>query len=73
MNAICIKCWNPDTVVKMHLDGSGVFECAECDETFTCDEVKDCLEAMQSKWVKLLTWAEAYPAEEATEETAEAK
>jgi hypothetical protein len=61
MNAICIKCWNPDALVKMHLDGSGEFECAECEETFTCEEVKDTLEAMQGKWSKLIGWAESYP------------
>ncbi|VTU02763.1 unnamed protein product [Gemmataceae bacterium] len=61
MNAVCIKCWNPEAVVKMHLDGSGDFECAECEETFSCAEVKDCLKAMQERWGKLMKWVEAYP------------
>jgi hypothetical protein len=63
MDAICIKCWNPDALVKMHLDGSGEFECAECEEVFTCKEVRTTLEAMQTQWAKLLEWAEAYPKE----------
>jgi hypothetical protein len=64
MNAICIKCWNVDAVVKMHLDGSGVFECEECGETFECAEVRETLEAMQKGWGRLLKWAEAYPKDE---------
>ena len=64
MNAICIKCWDKDALVKMHLDGSGDFECNTCDETFTCAEVRDTLAAMQGKWAKLLGWAESYPADE---------
>ena len=66
MNAICIKCWNPDAVVTMDLDGTCDFHCVECDETFTCEEVRKTLEAMQKGWGKLLKWAESYPqAEEA--------
>lgn len=70
MNAICIKCWNPDALVKLHMDGSGVFECEECGETFECGEVRDTMEAMQTKWARLIGWAEAYPKDE---ETADAK
>lgn len=65
MNAICIKCWNPDALVKMHLDGSKEFECAECEETFTCQDVRETMEAMQKGWSKLIKWAESYPADEA--------
>lgn len=63
MKAICIKCWNPDAVVRMDLDGSKEFVCVECEETFSCQEVKDTLAAMQKGWSKLLTWAESYPVE----------
>jgi hypothetical protein len=66
MNAICIKCWSPEALVKMHLDGSGDFECDECGETFTCQEVRDTLEAVQGKWSRLIGWAESYPKEDAT-------
>lgn len=61
MNAVCIKCWNPEALVKLHMDGSGEFECGECEETFTCAEVRETLEAMQTKWAKLIGWAESYP------------
>jgi hypothetical protein len=73
MNAICIKCWDPEALVKLHMDGSGVFECNECEETFACSEVRDTLAAMQGKWAKLIGWAEAYPQEEEAEEAEEAK
>lgn len=63
MDAICIKCWNPDARVDMHLDGSCTFECTECGETFDRDEVRCCLKALEAKWVKLLKWADAYPTE----------
>lgn len=61
VNAVCIKCWNPDALVKMHLDATGDFECGECEETFTCEEVRDCLDAMKNQWEKLIGWAESYP------------
>ena len=61
MHAICIKCWDPEALVKMHLDGSGAFECAECEESFTCEEVRGALDAMQKGWGKLIRWAESYP------------
>lgn len=64
MKAICIKCWNPDAVVSMDLDGSREFCCIECEERFTCEEVKETLEAMQKGWGKLLKWADAYPKDE---------
>lgn len=61
MNALCIKCWNPDAVVKMSLVEEWGFECAECGEEFTCEEVKEAIEAMQKGWGRLLKWAESYP------------
>lgn len=64
MNAICIKCWNPDARVDLHCDGSGTFECTECGETFDRDDVRVTLEAMQKGWAKLIKWADAYPQEE---------
>jgi hypothetical protein len=64
VNAICIKCWNPDALVKMHMDGSGVFECAECGEEFKCEEVRETMEAMRAGWEKLIGWAESYPKSE---------
>lgn len=64
MKAVCIRCWNPDALVQMDLDGSREFECAECNERFTCEEVRDALDAMKAGWEKLIVWAEAYPAEE---------
>lgn len=69
MNAICIKCWDPDATVTMDLDGSCLFRCRDCDEEFEPSEVRDCLQAMQGKWARLLKWADAYP----QEETADAK
>jgi hypothetical protein len=70
MKAICIKCWDADATVKLHMDGSGDFECGGCDESFTCAEVRDTLDAMKRGWEKLIGWAESYPVEE--EEEAEA-
>lgn len=64
MNAVCIKCWDTDAVVRMALDGTREFSCAECDETFTCDEVRDTLAALQKGWGPLLKWADAYPTDE---------
>ena len=64
MNAICIKCWNPDAIVKLHLDGTKDLECGECEEVFNCAEVRDCLAVMQGKWAKLLKWVDACPDEE---------
>jgi hypothetical protein len=69
MKAICIKCWNPDALVTMDLDGSGKFHCTECEEDFDRDEVRECLDAMARRWKRLLAWADAYPAEE-TEDAA---
>ena len=68
MNAICIKCWNPDAVVHMDLDGTCQFECKECGETFDREDVRSCLQAMNAKWERLLKWADAYPEDDATEE-----
>lgn len=67
MKAICIKCWDADAVVTMDLDGSREFECRECSERFTVEEVRDALDAMKAGWDKLIGWAESYPAEEETE------
>lgn len=64
MNAVCIKCWNPDAVVKMAMVEEWAFECAECGEEFTCEEVRGCLSAMQKQWAKLIVWAESYPKDE---------
>ncbi len=65
MRAICIKCWDEDALVTMHLDGSDTFECAECGEKFSCSDVRDTLRAMRNAWEKLLVWAEAYPKDDA--------
>lgn len=70
MKAICIKCWNPDALVKLHCDGSGMFECAECGEEFDRDAVHSALAAMRKGWAKLIKWADAYPVEEPEEVTA---
>jgi hypothetical protein len=43
------------------MDGTGYFECAECEETFHCEEVETTLEAMKNQWESLLTWVKAYP------------
>lgn len=64
MRAICIECWDKDAVVCLDMDGSGQFRCGGCDAEFTCEEVRDKLEAMKAGWSKLLAWAESYPAEE---------
>jgi hypothetical protein len=64
MNAICIKCWNPDAMVTMDMDGTCLFHCGECNEDFTPDEVRESLKEMQSKWGKLLKWVDAYPKDE---------
>lgn len=55
MKAICIKCWNPDAVVTMDLDGTKEFQCVECEERFTCGDVRETLEAMKKGWEKLTT------------------
>jgi len=64
MKALCIKCWDPEAVVNMDLDGTCQFECRECGETFDRGEVRAALDAMRKGWAKLLAWADAYPAEE---------
>jgi hypothetical protein len=64
MNAVCIKCWDVSALVTMDLDGSREFVCTGCEERFTCDEVNECLAAMQKGWAKLIKWAESYPADE---------
>ncbi|MDY3555280.1 hypothetical protein R5W24_004421 [Gemmata sp. JC717] len=61
MKAACIKCWNPDALVTMDLDGSALFRCSECEEEFTRDDVRGALEAVQRGWSRLLAWADAYP------------
>jgi hypothetical protein len=63
MKAICIKCWNPDALVSMDLDGTGEFECHACEERFTCEEVRQTLDAMKTSWERLIGWAESYPKE----------
>jgi hypothetical protein len=63
MRAICIKCWNPDALVTMDLDGTKQFRCTECEEEFECKEVRETLEAMKAGWEKLIGWAESYPGE----------
>jgi transcription initiation factor IIE alpha subunit len=63
MNAVCIKCWSSDAVVKMRLTEEAGFECEECGEEFTCAEVRETLEAMKTSWEKLIGWAESYPKE----------
>lgn len=65
MRAICIRCWNPESVVKMHLDGSGDFECSECQETFGPDEVEAAFSSAKAAWSRILEWARAYPTEQA--------
>lgn len=64
MNVVCIKCWDADAVVKLHLDGSNELECNECGETFTCGEVREKLDAMVKGWGRVLKWIEAVPVEE---------
>jgi transcription initiation factor IIE alpha subunit len=61
VQAICIRCWNPEAVVVMNLVPDANFTCNDCGEDFTCADVREQLNAMQSKWAKLLAWAEAYP------------
>ena len=61
MRAVCIKCWDADSLVKLHCDGSGYFECEGCGETFHCAEVREVLSATRERWEKLIKWAEAYP------------
>lgn len=63
MNVVCIKCWSESSLVKLHLDGSEMFECHECGETFTCEDVRGTIQAA-AKWVKVLKWLEAAPVEE---------
>jgi|GEM_PF-7105507 len=65
MNAICIKCWDASALVCMDLDGSREFRCTGCEETFTCEEVRQTLDAMKRGWERLIGWAESYPVEEA--------
>lgn len=65
MKAICVECWDPDANVTLDMDGTGQFRCQGCDAEFTCEEVREKLEAMQKGWGKLLAWAESYPKEEA--------
>lgn len=60
MGAICIKCMNPDAIVKLHLDGSRDLECGECGEVFKCEDVRAAMDAMKN-WEKLLPLIEAFP------------
>lgn len=56
MNLTCIKC-GVEGLIKLHLDDCQTFECGECDETFTCDEVRDVV----NQWGRMLAWVEAAP------------
>lgn len=64
MNVVCIKCWDADAVVKLHLDDVDTFECEGCSETFGCGEVREKLDAMRKGWERVLKWVEAAPVEE---------
>lgn len=63
MQVVCIKCWDADAVVKLHLDGSETFECEGCGETFECADVRLMLDAAK-KWGRVLKWIDAAPVEE---------
>ncbi|MBM3983646.1 MAG: hypothetical protein FJ304_25920 [Planctomycetes bacterium] len=63
MQVTCIKCWDADALVKLHLDGSQVFECEGCDEKFECADVRGMIEVAK-KWAAVLKWVEAAPVEE---------
>jgi transposase-like protein len=63
MNVVCIKCWSENSLVKLHLDGSNEFECAGCEESFTCEDVRAAIDAAK-KWEKVLKWIDAAPEEE---------
>lgn len=63
MNVVCIKCWAENALVKLHLDGSNDIECAECEETFTCEDVRGVIENAK-KWERVLKWIDAAPVEE---------
>jgi hypothetical protein len=65
MNLTCIKC-GVEGLIKLHLDDCQTFECGECDEAFTCDEVR----GVVSQWAKVLAWVETAPVEAKAEAAA---
>ncbi len=62
MQVTCVKCWDADAVVKLHLDGTQTFECEGCGETFECAHVRQVIDAAK-RWERVLAWVEAAPLE----------
>lgn len=61
MRALCIKCWDREAEVIMRLDGSCQFECNECGERFTPQEVRETLASLQAVWPPILEWIDECP------------
>lgn len=51
----CIRCGQQ--AMKVKLDDTSAFECAECGEEFTTADVRDVLE----RWAAVLAWVESAP------------
>ncbi len=70
LNAVCagcLVCGDDDALVKLHLDGDGVFECDDCGKCFTIEEVKASPRARSLPWSRIIPWVEAYPLTDDTE------
>lgn len=59
-NLKCIKC-SEEGCIKLHLDDLTTFECNECSETFTVEEI----EAHVKEWQRCLAWVGTASAVEA--------
>jgi hypothetical protein len=57
MNAICLKCLDPDAVLKLDLADGNTISCESCNEEFSVIDVRRVLDG----WAKLLPWLEANP------------
>lgn len=59
-NLKCIKCSESDCIM-LHLDDCTTFQCRECEETFTAEDVA----AHVAEWQRCLAWVATATAVEA--------
>jgi hypothetical protein len=50
--AVCIRCGNPEAIVRLNLADVSEFKCDECGEEFTADDVRQFCGA----WQRVLAW-----------------
>jgi hypothetical protein len=52
----CIRC-GQDATISLDLDDCTTFRCAECDDSFDADDVRDHM----ARWQRVLAWVDARP------------